>query len=360
MRNQLRYGVTVWICLVMPQMPQTLFAQLDYLESIKKIDVHTHMLTDAPYLRQILDDLNMKFCTMSPRGAAMRSKAPRYFAWIEMLDVRNILEPGWADRERKRLQQSFENGAVAVKIFKNVGMRLKNEQGEYVQVDDPLFEPLFEYLQAENRTVIAHLGEPIQAWMPPRPGTYWARNPEFSFWDKPDRPSYSDIMAARDHVLAKYPRLRFVGAHLGSLEFDVEEIAKRLDAYPNFAVEIGGRTRYFMWQARDKVREFLIKYQDRVMYGTDRNGGLKKRNGQDMTKADIAKSKAQILRRHDLFFRYYATSETIPWGDNIFADQPVGGPSYTVQGLALPKDVLDKIFYANAVKWFPGVDESFP
>lgn len=219
-------------------------------------------------------------------------------------------------------------------------MGLKNAEGEYIQHDDPLFDPIFELLIELDKTLIVHFGEPIQAWMPPRPGTYWDRHPDFSFWDKPDRPSYSDIMAARDHVLERRPQLRFVGAHLGSLEFDVEEIAKRFDEYPNFAVEIGGRTRYFMWQARDKVRQFFIKYQDRIMYGTDRSGGLTKRNGDPVSAADIDKSRDQIRRRHDLFFRYYSTDQMIPWSDNTFADVPVEGSMiYAVQGLDLPAEV---------------------
>ena len=65
------------------------------------------------------------------------------------------------------------------------------------------------------------------------------------------------------------PDLRVVGAHLGSMESNVDDIARRFDAYPNFAVDMAARLPYFMIQPREKVRAFLLKYQDRVLYATD-------------------------------------------------------------------------------------------
>jgi len=355
-------------------------AQLEYLLSIKKIDVHVHISSDAPYLREIMDDLNMKFCTICTGGLNKErmdfqinsanefcKENPRYYAWITTFDLTQRDDPNWVENVKKQFKRDFENGAVGVKIWKEIGMEIKNADGEYIQVDDPMFDPIFEFIAREGKTLIAHLGEPIQAWMPTHlpaegiPGNYWAKHPEYSFWDKPDRPSYNDIMAARDHVLAKHPDLKFVGAHLGSLEFDVDEIIKRLDRYPNFAVGIGGRTRYLMWQARGKVREFFIKYQDRIMYGTDRAGGLYKGLGQKdkMTENDIRDSRKSILDRHELFFRYYATDDDIPWGNYVIGGKPLPEPTYTVKGLALPKEILDKVFYENAAKWFPGVNKDF-
>jgi len=358
--------------------PTDTWAQLDYLRTIKKIDVHTHISSDAPYLRAIMDDLNMKMITICVGGLnpermtaqidsaeTFCAKFPRYYGWITTFDLTGRDKPDWVEKTIAQLKNSFDHGAVGVKIWKEIGMEIKNKKGEYIQVDDPLFEPIFDFIAAEGKTVIAHIGEPIDAWMPQfpvsedRPGNYWAKHPQYSFYDKPELPSYSDIMAARDHVLEKHPDLKFVGAHLGSLEFDVNEIIKRMEKYPNFAVGIGGRTRYLMWQARGKVREFFIEFQDRIMYGTDRSGGLVKGKGVPMTKEEIEDSRRSILDRHDLFFRYYAGADEIPWGNYVIGGKPLPEPTYTVQGLALPREVLDKIFYKNAVKWFPGVEKSF-
>jgi predicted TIM-barrel fold metal-dependent hydrolase len=345
------------------------------LDSIKKIDIHTHISSDAPYLRELMDSLNLKFTTLTTsqkdleflnvQAKRMIDGFPRYYAWVTTFSVTGINEPGWSDKVIAQLKKDFDNGAIGVKLWKIIGMEIKNVEGEFIQVDDPVFTPIFQFIADQEKTVIAHIGEPIQAWMPTwpstddLPGTYWEKHPEYSFWQRPDLPSYSEIIAARDRVLGRHPDLRFVGAHLGSLEFDVDEIAKRLEAYPNFAVDIGGRTRYLMWQARGKVREFFIKYQDRIMYGTDRGGGLLKPDGSYLSQEELELSKRSILARHRLFSTYYATDNDIHWGNYVIGDDALPYPTYVVKSLDLPENVLTKIFYQNAVDWFPGVDNGY-
>ncbi len=353
-------------------------AQLDYLQSIKKIDIHTHVRGDAPYLREILDEYNFKFSTICTGGRNLdrmnkqresakkiSNENPRYYAWFTTFDLTQREDPNWTENVIKQLKDDFNNGALGVKVWKEIGMSIKDSDGNYIMIDDPIFSPIFDFIAKEGKAVLAHIGEPIHSWMPPHPhregipDSYWLKHPEFNFWDKPDFPSYNDIIAARDHVLENHPDLKFIGAHLGSLEFDVEEIAKRLDKHPNFAVEIGGRTRYLMWQVRGKVREFFIKYQDRLFYSTDRNGGPIKKNGESMSEKDIEKSRNHILERYDLFSRYYATEEEIPWGSYVHGGKPYPKATYSVTGLALPKEVLKKLYYDNAVKWLPGINKDF-
>lgn len=363
----------------------TLHAQssMDYLMSLKKIDIHTHIDSDAPFLKEFLDDYNMKVNTLCTGGLNTASMyfqidqarefcndQPRYYSWVTTFDLTQRDDPNWTENVIKKLKDDFEHGAIGVKIWKEIGMSIKDKDGKYIMVDDPMFAPIFDFIAKENKTLIAHIGEPIQAWMPDHPESngvplgYWGKHPQFSFWDKPGLPSYNEIMAARDHVIAKHPDLRFVGAHLSSLEFDVDEIAKRLEAYPNFAVEIGGRMRYLMWQAEGKVREFFIKFQDRIMYGTDLSAGEtvwdgKEKKGREATQEEINTMVERLNYRHDLFFRYLATDDEIPWGDHIIGDIPQPQPTYNVKGLALPEEVLEKIFYTNSVKWFPGVEKEF-
>jgi len=340
--------------------------QLDYLKSMKKFDGHFHVRGDVPYLRDILDEMNMKVITICTRGTNIErmnwqinmakdcsKKYPRYYAWITTFDVTRRNEPGWIADVKERLRDSFNNGALGVKVWKEIGMEIKNPSGKYIQIDDPMFDPIYVYMIQQGKPLIAHIGEPIQAWMPlpigpnGKPTSYWATNPEWHFYNKPDKPSYVEIMAARDRLLAKHQRLKVIGCHLGSLEFDVDEIAKRLDQYPNFAVGIDSRTRYLMAQARDKVRKFFIKYQDRILYGTDRSAGAFDRSGQPATTRDMESSRRSILERNKINFRYYATDDEIQQG------------YYKVKGLALPKEVLQKVFYDNVVRWLPGAEKAF-
>ncbi len=344
-------------------------SKLEYLKSIKKIDVHMHIRSDQQYLTDFMDEWNFKFNTVcipssNPKtlqaqidtAISLYQTKPRYYAWITGVDMTNFTEPGWTEAAIAKLKVDFGQGAVGVKVVKSVGMSIKKPNGEYLQLDDPIFTPIFEFIAQEGKTLLVHAGEPIHAWMPTyftKEGVgrnYWATHPDYSFWDKPELPSYSDIMAARDHVIERHPNLRFVGAHLGSMEFDVDEIITRLERYPNFAVELGGRTRYFMWQARGKVIDFFTRYQDRIMYGTDKGSGT------TMTAEEKESTSNGIRYRNDLFLKYYTTSDDIPWGNVIASDRPRPNSTYTVKGIDLPKEILDKFFYKNAVKWFPGID----
>lgn len=72
-------------------------------------------------------------------------------------------------------------------------------------------------------------------------------------------------------MLAKFPEIRFVGAHLGSLEWDVDELAKRLDRFPNMAVDMAARIGHLQFQSQkdlQKVRNFMIKDQDDGVFRT--------------------------------------------------------------------------------------------
>jgi predicted TIM-barrel fold metal-dependent hydrolase len=220
-------------------------------------------------------------------------------------------------------------------------MEIKTPAGRYVMPDDPIFEPIYQAIAAENRTLVAHVAEPSSCWQPPNPNSpdydYYKENPQWYMYLHPDRPRKEVILAARDHLLAENPKLRVVGAHLGSMETDVDEIAKRFDRYPNFAVDTAARMEYLMIQPRDKVRSFLIKYQDRVLYGTD----LEFLN--DESTADALKDWQETYARD---WKFLATSQTLQYRGR------------QIEGLNLPESVLRRIYHDNAVEWIPGIASS--
>jgi len=171
------------------------------------------------------------------------------------------------------LNQDFANGAVAAKIWKNVGMELKNESGEYVMPDDSRFEPIYKDIAAHHKTLITHLADPDIAWgvpdaNPTHPG-YYSTHPQWIMSGKPSTPQKQTILEARDHLLAMNPDLRVVGAHFSSMEDDLDGLSTRFDRYPNFAVDTAARVPKLTTLPRYKVRAFILKYQDRILYGTD-------------------------------------------------------------------------------------------
>ncbi len=140
--------------------------------------------------------------------------------------------------------------------------------------------------------------------------------------------------AIAESMHQKYPDLNFIGAHLGSMAFDVEEVAKRLDRFPNFNVEVAARTRDLTRQPREKVRNFFIKYQDRIMYGVDLT--LEPDSGDGSGPQDMAAYANDIEERYRNDYRYYAGTGTLEMAGK------------TVEGIGLPREVLEKFYNRNA------------
>ena len=363
---------TLFVLLI--SMPSCRNSQLDDVKSMKKIDVHMHIFSDEPSFRALLDEYNFKVNNLvtdadvlepltynDQREIALATciEKPRLYSWVTTFGVEKRNEPDWAENVIKQLKEDFDNGALGIKVWKQIGMKIKHPDGRYIQIDDPIFAPILEFIEKEGKTFIPHIGEPVQAWMLQRETDYWGKHPEWLMWDQPEKPSFNDCIAALDHVIRRYPDLRIVGAHLASLEFDVNEISKRLDIYPNFAVEIGGRVRQLMWQPSGKVRHFMMTYQDRIMYGTDMFSPLVDKPGGTPSAEEIEKRTAKFIKRTNIFLRYLATDDEFPWSDQIYDDEPAGEPTYVVSGLNLPKEVLYKIFYENPKKWFPGIEKDY-
>ena len=134
-------------------------------------------------------------------------------------------------------------------------------------------EPIYKDIAAHNKTLVAHVADPDSAWQPPNPASpdysYYKDNPIWYMYGKPHPASKMQILRARDHLLEQNPNLRVVGAHLGSMEADFAMLAQHLDRYPNFAVDLAARMPYLALQPRADAIAFVLKYQDKLIYGSD-------------------------------------------------------------------------------------------
>jgi predicted TIM-barrel fold metal-dependent hydrolase len=166
---------------------------------------------------------------------------------------------------------------------------------------------------------------------------YFRAHPQYYMYRHPEMPSHTDQLAARDRMLAAHPALRFDSLHLASLEWDVDEVAHFLDRFPNASVDLAARMVHLQVQAvhgRDKVRRFLIRYQDRILYGTDIADGPGEADA-------AAAADARATWRSD--WRFLTSSARMQSGDFRGA----------FRGLALPRTVVDKIYRINAETMFP-------
>lgn len=323
-------------------------------EQLRKIDVHSHIYEDVPVVNAMLRRINLRVINVSVPAtdghldfmhrfnAALVKRHPDIFSFASTFDLAARNEPGYGARVAKALDATFADGAVMVKIWKEVGIDLKRPDGSFLLPDDPVLDPVYAHLASRRKPLLAHLAEPLEAWLPLDPKGvhygYYSRNPRWHLYGKPGFPSHARLMEARDHILAKHPGLVVIGAHIGSLEHDVDEVATRLDKYPNFHVEVSARTRDLTRQPSSKVRAFFLKYRDRILYGVDRSWTPHRTPDVTPTDAQREKFAADLEAQYRRDWDYYAGTGSISYG----AD--------TVEALGLPPDVLEQFYWRNAAR----------
>jgi Amidohydrolase len=332
------------------------FYSIADFNKIEKIDTHIHLnSTNTALAEQAkLDNFKILAVNVDVPGnyppvaqqfefaTFQKNKFPDQVEKISAFNLNNWKSPNWEAETIAKLKSDFALGALGIKIWKNIGMVYRDTANKLIMIDNPRFDKVINYIIGQDKTIMGHLAEPKNCWLPLDSMTvnndrnYFSGHPEFHMYLHPDMPSYEAQIKARDNFIEHHPDMRFVAAHLGSLEWSVDELAKRLDKYPNMAVDMAERICHLQHQSvknYEKVRDFMIKYQDRIIYATDVFIDDKK------TSID-AKNEVHNLWLSD--WEYFVT-------DKKLTNQRVNG---TFIGLHLPKKVIDKIFHNNAVKWF--------
>ena len=340
------------------QQTKPAYYSVEDFKSVKKYDTHVHVYSpEASLIKQAKEDnfhlldINGYLFPGAPSIEEQQALAvnhikefPKQINYATTISVKNFNEANWQKETIAYLKKSFAQGAVGVKVWKNIGMELKDRQGNFVMIDNPKFDPVLDFISKNKITLLSHQGEPKNCWLPLEQMTvagdqrYYTKNPQYHMYLHPEYPSYEEQMKARDHMLAKHPNLKVVSVHLASLEWSVDEIAKRLDKYPNLAVDMAARIPHLHNQAAtdwQKVHDFFIKYQDRILYGSDIT--ITKENNNPTGTMQNAHS--TWLRD----WKFFTTDEKLSNNNNI-----------TFKGLRLPRTVVDKIYCKNAERWIPG------
>ena len=318
---------------------------------VRKFDAHVHANSaDPTFLRLARDDgfellsINVDypdFPSLEQQAKAarqLRHADPRRFHFATAFAMKGWGSPDWVRNTNAGIERAVAQGAVAVKIWKNVGMVEKDAGGRLIMIDDPGFDPVIARIVALGIPLIAHQGEPYNCWLPLEQMTnandreYFREHPQYHMFLHPEQPSYETLMAARDRFVARHPDLRFVGAHLASLEWSVERMEAFLARFPNANLDLAARMTALQYQSvrdRDKVRAFFLRHADRLLYATDLSVDAKAPPAQ-------FREEAHAVWLSD--WRYLATNEV----------QEIQAIHSKVQGLALPRRVIDKIYFRNA------------
>jgi predicted TIM-barrel fold metal-dependent hydrolase len=306
------------------------------------IDIHNHLrlragLDSARQYLEIMDKAGIWKCVsldgMSKNDiykehmkALHRVSRDRFLVFF-VPDFSRIDEQDFGGKEAGKLQEAVSLGIRGLKIYKSLGLSLRDKSGKLVPVDDPRIDPIWAKCGELGIPVMIHVSDPKAFFTPV--DRYNERydelgaHPSWSFYgDK--FPSKEEILAQRNRMIAKHPQTIFIGAHMGTLPEDLQQVGDWLDSYPNFYVDIDARIAELGRQPYT-ARKFLIKYQDRILFGTDSPPNV-----------DLYKAYYRFLETDDEYFDYSA---------GLFNQGRWG-----IYGLFLPDEVLEKIYNKNALK----------
>ena len=231
--------------------------------------------------------------------------------------------PEWA---ASRLHIQAEIGAQGLKIWKNLGLRVRDQHGELVKVDDPRLEAIWQTAAELKFPVMIHVADPIAFFDPfDETNERWEElnsNPEWRF-TSPPYPSFTNIIEGLANLVEQHPQTIFIGAHVGCYAENLTWVANLMDRCSNFYIDISARIGELGRQPYTS-RRFFIKYSDRVLFGSD--------FGPDLNAYQLA---YRFLETEDEYFNYNVT------------EVPKQG-RWNVYGLHLPDGVLRKIYRTNA------------
>jgi predicted TIM-barrel fold metal-dependent hydrolase len=310
------------------------------------IDSHNHSTITAENIEQYvreMDALNLRVLVNLSGGTdpaqikqkvdfIRSSRYPDRFRVFASVNWNGAGGPGWTERAVADLEASIRNGAIGLKVFKDLGLHAKKADGSRLHVDDPVLKPVWDTCARLNVPVIIHTAEPQEFFSPlDYQNERWLELALFA--DRrnyaPGQPSFEDLVGERDRMYAANPKTRFIGAHFDWYGNDLARAAKQLDTLPNLVLEVGAVLYDFGRQPR-AAREFFLKYQDRILFG------------KDSYQASEFPYYWRVFETNDEYFDYYRDYHAF----------------WKLYGMGLPDAVLKKLYYQNALRVTPGLPQT--
>lgn len=309
------------------------------------IDVHNHQFTmpiqNLDKLVAEMDELNMKVMVNLSgfRGKYLEwtldnvneKYSDRFIIFLN-IDFEELDDEGWPENTLKLMDDAKALGINGLKVYKNLGLTETDNEGNRIAVDDPRLDPIWAKCGELGIPVLIHTGEPNAFWSPKdKYNERWLELKQYPsrYKDPSKNPSFDEVMNEQHNVFRKHPNTKFINAHLGWYGNDLEKLGTLMDELPNMYAEIGAVIAELGRQPRT-AREWLIKYQDRIMMG------------KDTYKKEEYYTYFRVLETNDEYFDYYRKRHA----------------HWKMYGLNLPDSVLEKIYYKNAMKVIPGIDST--
>ena len=312
------------------------------------IDVHNHQggmgSGSLDVLVQDMDHLNLQVMVNLSGGNGARLKQmtdnvkgqyPRRFIVFANIDFNGLGTPGWTEKAVQQLETDVHNGANGLKIFKNLGISVKDISGKRVTVDDQRLDAIWEKCAVLKIPVLIHTADPAPFWQPmDKDNERWLElktHPGRRRSDTDPAP-WLTLINEQHQLFKKHPKTTFIAAHFGWYANDLEKLDSLLTALPNVVVEFGAIIAELGRQPK-AAKAFFTKYQDRILFGKD----------------------SWVPSEYTTYFRVLETEdEYFPYHKRYHA-------FWRMYGMGLPDSILKKVYYKNALRIVPNIDKTlFP
>nr|WP_299068061.1 amidohydrolase family protein [uncultured Allomuricauda sp.] len=309
------------------------------------IDVHSHQFRMATQnlstLIKDMDEMNMGVMVNLSGGSGQGLRAmlknvndnyPNRFVVFANVDFNGVGNSNWGEMAASQLELDIKSGAKGLKVYKSLGLRNKDINGNRIAIDDPRLDPIWEKCGELEIPVLIHAADPKSFWDP--------MDSENERWlelktrprrkrSATDPAPWQQIIDEQHRMFKKHPKTKFINAHMGWYANNLDRLGELMDEIPNMSVGIGAIIAELGRQPR-RAKEFFIKYQDRILFG------------KDSWKPEEFPTYFRVLETADEYFPYYKKYHAF----------------WAMYGLDLPDEVLRKVYYKNAINLIPGLDRS--
>ncbi|MDN3641957.1 amidohydrolase family protein [Lutimonas halocynthiae] len=312
------------------------------------IDIHGHQYRmpeqDLGPVVAAMDTLNMGIMVnLSGRSGDqliqsvknIKDHYPNRFVVFANIDFEGVGTDNWTEKTVNQLEKDINNGARGLKIYKSLGMRYKDTDGNRVAIDDKRLDAIWAKCGEMGVPVLIHAADPKSFWDDfDGDNERWLElktHPRRKRSDS-DPASWEQIIKEQHQMFKKHPKTIFVNAHMGWYANNLGKLSELMDDMPNMNVEIGAIIAELGRQPR-AAKRFFEKYQDRILFG------------KDSWKPEEFPTYFRVLESDDEYFPYHKKYHAF----------------WAMYGLDLSDEVLKKVYYKNALRIVPGLDSSlFP
>ena len=250
---------------------------------------------------------------------------PGRFLTYALLDYEGIDDPDWGERAAAELERGFAAGAKGLKFHKTLGLTIRYKDGHLMPVDDPKLDLVWKACARNKKPIEIHVADPAAFFTPlDRFNERWHElneHPDWLFYGE-KFPKREEILEQLRRVIERNPQTTFIGAHMGNNAEDLQAVGEWLDRYPNYFIDFDARINELGRQPYT-ARKFFLKYQDRIMFGTDT---------------------FPSLDAYRLYYRFLETDDE--YWDSAKSHQRQG--FWMIYSIFLPREVLEKIYHKNA------------